>query len=1138
MKKIQTKVLAVLVCVLLLATAILSVSAAKYTDAKSGDWYYDFVSYMSDKGIINGYTDNTFRPNNYVKRCEFIKMMVVTFGLDAETTINFNDVDEDDWYYEYYSKAAAQGFLGEIFSGNNMYPEEYLTREEAAGLLMAYLDYPEDAKSPSSTFADYTTIASKYRDYVLQAAYAEIINGFEDGDVFNFRPAETLRRAQAAKILSVAAGTIADSNLSTALDFDGSDNLTVTDNVTIANIKVPGNVIISEGITSGTVTFVGCTIDGTVYNRSSANVVFSDCDINVLNIDTSSANVQIKQSTTVDTLNVNFLNADIDFATTSYADKVLVESGATGVKITDSNNNSIINALTVKANNLSCEIEPLKLDLSSGISATINDVLYKDGVKGNIYTEWSSGSEYLNFKTYKNGTLKYYYSSSATVPTKAQFPSQYTNASVKGSFDAIADKAYRELTNGTSADIESYPYLMVALYDGSTVVSNPISINRESARYGFTVAPTVTVSGTNDSIRLTPKSAGTLYYYYTFEATAPASYATAKEIYDATDASIKGTLTYSSATASNQITKSVEAVEKYTNIVVFYVDNSGNKYYPVILERPYMTNGLAAEPYVIAPEEADEYDVLTITAASSGTLQWFYTDSTVNFTSAAFTDEYTILGKDGPRGSATLTANKSTNVNLLVRSEGEQYSYVIIRLGNNLPIRLQRRTSVTGFDVTPTVLTTSNKDLLSFDTIGDGMLQYLYVDANRTYTTESFANAYEAAEDDLRGTLQANGATQDTTSNKKSADIKQKYVAFMYTSASGQAHNPVTVERKTIGTGFIGTPRVEYDYDKQETTLYINASARYEIKYFVLQETELNEDLVDKFDDLHGTSGLKTISKSDISIGEKAYTLDITVTNPEDEPKYIAILADYGNHINFTPVLIEVKRIDDGIKKDTNLRLEYDGDYDKITIVINENAVDGIFEYYYTNTKPDTTAKFNSIFSASATGTISLNKAQSDANSGTFEFNAGRSKNLINYDYIVYRIKDKTGKYLTPGYHSIGEAHGARATITRDNNSNSIKIQVKDSEVYTAYWIYSINKIDIKSTNFKNKWDITAVKLRGSQADIKKPNDPQNPSLDYVIIDSTIPNDNVVYKYVYIALKDIDGNFYRVVEKELLVPTT
>ena len=1124
MKKIQTKVLAVLVCVLLLATAILSVSAAKYTDAKSGDWYYDFVSYMSDKGIINGYTDNTFRPNNYVKRCEFIKMMVVTFGLDAETTIDFNDVDEDDWYYEYYSKAAAQGFLGEIFSGYNMYPEEYLTREEAAGLLMAYLDYPEDAKSPSSTFADYTTIASKYRDYVLQAAYAEIINGFEDGNVFNFRPAETLRRAQAAKILSVAAGTIADNNLSTALDFDGSDNLTVTDNVTIANIKIPGNVIISEGITSGTVTFVGCTIDGIVYNRSSANVVFSDCDINVLNIDTSSANVQIKQATTVDTLNVNFLNAKIDFATTSYADKVLIESGATGVKITDSNDNSIINALTVKANNLTCEIDPLKLELSSGISATINNVLYKDGVKGDIYTEWSSGSEYLNFKTYKNGTLKYYYSNSATVPTKAQFPSQYSNASVKGSFDAIADKAYRELTNGTSADIESYPYLMIALYDGSTVVSNPISINRESARYGFTVAPTVTVSGNNDYIRLTPKSAGTLYYYYTFEATAPASYATAKEIYDATDASIKGTLTYSSASASNQATKSIEAVEKYTNIVVFFVDNSGNKYYPVILERPYMTNGLAAEPYVIAPEEADDYDVLTITAASSGTLQWFYTDSTVNFTSsAAFTDEYTTLGKDGPRGSATLTANKSTNVNLLVRSEGDQYSYVIIRFGNNLPIRLQRRTSVTGFDVTPTVLTTSYKDLLSFDTIGDGTLQYLYVDANRTYTTESFANAYEAAEDEFRKTLDATGEAQDTISKIKSANIKQKYVVFMYTSASGQAHNPVTVERKTIGTGLIGTPRVEYDFDSGVTTLYINASALYDIQYFVPEEDELTGDLEDAFKDRIGSSKINTIEKSNISIGEKAYTLDIT-----GEPKYIAIRAKYASDVTFNPVLIATKRIDDGIKKDTNLILEYDGDYDKITIVINDNAKGGKFEYYYTNIKPDTTAKFNSIFSTSATGSIDLNN-----NSDTFEFNADRSKNLINYDYIVYRIKDKTGKYLTPGYKSIGEEHGARAKITRLNDSNSLKIQKWDNEEYTAYWFYSTTKVDIQATtfNYYNKWNSTATKLRGSQADIEGSKGTE------IEINSTIPNDNVVYKYVYVALKDPDDNFfYRVVEEELLVP--
>ena len=289
MKKTLSRALAVLLCVLMLATTLIFTSAASYNDVKKGDWYEDFVGYMSKKDIINGYTDNTFRPNDFVKRCEFIKMMVEAFGLTTEADIDFEDVNSNDWYYTYYRKAAAQGFLGKIFKGTKMEPQKYLTREEAAGLLMAYLNYSKNAKASESTFADFNTISAEYKDYVLQAAKAGIINGFEKDGVYNFRPTETLRRAQAAKILSVSAGTIADKDMYDELEFDGSDNLTVTAAVTLTNIYIPGNVIISEGITNGTVKFVNCTIGGNIYDRSTANVEFKNNGDVVVPDDTESS---------------------------------------------------------------------------------------------------------------------------------------------------------------------------------------------------------------------------------------------------------------------------------------------------------------------------------------------------------------------------------------------------------------------------------------------------------------------------------------------------------------------------------------------------------------------------------------------------------------------------------------------------------------------------------------------------------------------------------------------------------------------------------------------------------------------------------------------------------------------------------
>ncbi|MBQ8004946.1 MAG: S-layer homology domain-containing protein, partial [Clostridia bacterium] len=157
MRKTIRRVSIALLCVLMLATSALSVIAAPtYNDVKTDDWYYEFVTYMSGKGIINGYpSDNTFRPNNYVKRAEFIKMMILTFGLTDETAVSYTDV-KDHWSYEYYRKAAAQGFLTEVFTSKTvMDPEKYLTREEAAALLMAYMSYAEDEKASESYFADY-----------------------------------------------------------------------------------------------------------------------------------------------------------------------------------------------------------------------------------------------------------------------------------------------------------------------------------------------------------------------------------------------------------------------------------------------------------------------------------------------------------------------------------------------------------------------------------------------------------------------------------------------------------------------------------------------------------------------------------------------------------------------------------------------------------------------------------------------------------------------------------------------------------------------------------------------------------------------------------------------------------------------
>lgn len=49
-----------------------------FSDVKPGDWFYNDVMYLAEKGAISGYLDGTFRPNNTISRAEFVKIAVAS----------------------------------------------------------------------------------------------------------------------------------------------------------------------------------------------------------------------------------------------------------------------------------------------------------------------------------------------------------------------------------------------------------------------------------------------------------------------------------------------------------------------------------------------------------------------------------------------------------------------------------------------------------------------------------------------------------------------------------------------------------------------------------------------------------------------------------------------------------------------------------------------------------------------------------------------------------------------------------------------------------------------------------------------------------------------------------------------------
>lgn len=107
-----------------------------FNDVVEGDWYYEAVNTMASAGIINGYGDGTFRPNEPITRAE-IAAMVVRFtergrSLDELTFKGiYEDVKEDAWYALVVELANEFGWLlgheGMYRPGDNMTRAEFMT---------------------------------------------------------------------------------------------------------------------------------------------------------------------------------------------------------------------------------------------------------------------------------------------------------------------------------------------------------------------------------------------------------------------------------------------------------------------------------------------------------------------------------------------------------------------------------------------------------------------------------------------------------------------------------------------------------------------------------------------------------------------------------------------------------------------------------------------------------------------------------------------------------------------------------------------------------------------------------------------------------------------------------------------------
>ena len=153
--------------------------AMPFTDVNEGDWFYDVVLYAYDNGLMTGVSATEFAPNQTTTRGMIVSMLARLEGVTSAEDAGFADVAANDWYATAVNWAASVGVVNG-YEDNTFRPNDAITREQMAAILYNYADYKGydvSARADLSDYADAASISSWAEDVLAWANAEGLING-------------------------------------------------------------------------------------------------------------------------------------------------------------------------------------------------------------------------------------------------------------------------------------------------------------------------------------------------------------------------------------------------------------------------------------------------------------------------------------------------------------------------------------------------------------------------------------------------------------------------------------------------------------------------------------------------------------------------------------------------------------------------------------------------------------------------------------------------------------------------------------------------------------------------------------------------------------------------------------------------
>lgn len=175
-----------------------------FSDVPNDFWGRSFINVLSSRGIIRGFPDYSFRPNQPVNRAEFAAILEQAFDKDlGKTAIEFQDVPAKFWATPVINKAISSGFLSG-YPDKTFKPDQKITRVQVLVALVTGLNLkaPAAADKILNVYQDAKDIPKYAIDKIAAATANGLVVNYPDATVF--APNKEATRAEVAAMVHQA----------------------------------------------------------------------------------------------------------------------------------------------------------------------------------------------------------------------------------------------------------------------------------------------------------------------------------------------------------------------------------------------------------------------------------------------------------------------------------------------------------------------------------------------------------------------------------------------------------------------------------------------------------------------------------------------------------------------------------------------------------------------------------------------------------------------------------------------------------------------------------------------------------------------------------------------------------------------